>query len=80
MNNASPSRISVSGPLTSTELISAETYWIRVVQIEAFPLEVAALQENRPLPSSSGIRRLLPFIGPQGTMRVGGRLQELNAS
>lgn len=80
MNNASPSRISVSGPLTSTEVTSAETYWIRVVQIEAFPLEVAALQENRPLPSSSGIRRLLPFIGPQGTMRVGGRLQELNAS
>lgn len=80
MNNTLQSCDSVSGPLTSTELTSAENYWTRVVQLEAYRLDVAALQENRPLPSNSSVRRLLQFIGPQGLLRIGGHLQKLNAS
>lgn len=52
----------------------AETWVIREVQEEAFPNEVHALKQERPLPVKSKLRPLTPWLDELGVMRVGGRL------
>ena len=56
-NVRSPTRVQ-SPPLTVSELITAETYWLRLFQRESFPLEVEKLKGEFPLPKNS---KLLPF-------------------
>lgn len=49
------------------------------MQEDSFPIEVQALQKGLPLPSTSPVLRLCPFMDEDGLLRVGGQLQELHA-
>jgi len=63
--------------LTDTELKIARTYWVRVVQEEAFTAELRSLRKNIPLPRQSNIARFNPFL-EVGFIRLCGRLQCAN--
>ncbi|XP_064458861.1 uncharacterized protein LOC135369129 [Ornithodoros turicata] len=80
LRNASLHTTSSSGPLTAAELCEAELYWIRFVQRSAFPSEVATLEVGQSVESASSILTLQPFLDKKGLLRVGGRLQALDAS
>ena len=61
--------------LTVVELIAAENYWISIVQKESFPEELDLLRAKLPLPKSSCLLPLRPFLDEsQSILRVGGRL------
>jgi hypothetical protein len=47
---------------------------IRSAQLECYPEEMMALEQNRLLKSSSRLLKLSPFIDKVGVLRVGGRL------
>ena len=59
--------------LTTSELFSAELYWIRHSQEHSFPEEVASLNLKKSLPERSPILVLHPFMDSSGIIRVGGR-------
>ncbi|KAH7947276.1 hypothetical protein HPB52_009136 [Rhipicephalus sanguineus] len=69
-----------SGTLTTLELEEAERYWLRVVQDQYFGAEIRLLEKEKRLPSTSWVLRLAPFLDTNGLLRVGGRLDLLNAS
>ena len=56
------------------ELAAAQHVVIQSVQSEAFPLELSCLKSRRPIPKTSTICGLNPFIDTDGLIRVGGRL------
>ncbi|XP_061170566.1 uncharacterized protein LOC133179906 [Saccostrea echinata] len=59
-----------------TEFIKqAENQIVRAVQRDMYPRETEALMEGRPIPRTSSILKLAPFIDDQVIIRVGGRLQ-----
>lgn len=45
------------------------------VQVRNYHQEIAALTANHPIPRSSSLIKLSPFIGKDGLLRVGGRLE-----
>ena len=59
--------------LSSAELTAAESYWISLTQCQAFSLEIESLRKGEPIPKSSRIFSLHPFIDETGLLRVGGR-------
>ncbi|XP_064469621.1 uncharacterized protein LOC135384345 [Ornithodoros turicata] len=77
-NNVRSARPSVSGPLTLEEITHVENFWIRRVQAEAFPHEVAALSKGNVVKPSSSLHAFQLFLDANGIMRVGGRLHQLN--
>ncbi|GFU34433.1 hypothetical protein NPIL_626691 [Nephila pilipes] len=60
--------------LTAEELQKAKDYWILNVQQQCFHVEMEALKNNRPLPTTSKIARFNPFL-KNNQIRLGGRLQ-----
>ena len=68
-------RIRHSGALTTEELQKSERFWIREVQHSAFSTELDTLRKGKPLPRSSKLITLRPFIDKEGLLRVGGRLE-----
>ena len=60
-------------PLSTIELKEAECYWIGVIQNAHFHEEISALEKQSPLPPSSCLKALRPFIDTKGLLRVGGR-------
>lgn len=73
-NVRSPTRVQ-SPHLTVSELITAETYWLRLIQRESFPLEVENLEGGFPLPKNSKLLPFRPFWDEDlSLLRVGGRL------
>ena len=60
---------------TSNELKTAKMDIIRIVQSQAFPEEIKHLKENRNVKVSSSIAKFNPFIGENGLVRVGSRLE-----
>ena len=76
VKNAHPSSTSESCPhLTVTELISAENYWISIVQEECFAEEVELLKTGLPLAKNNRFLPLRPFLDkPLALLRVGGRM------
>ncbi|XP_062604471.1 uncharacterized protein LOC134266272 [Saccostrea cucullata] len=55
-----------------TELITqAENQILRAVQLDTYPRETEALMDNRPIPRTSSILKLAPFIDDEGIIRVG---------
>ncbi|XP_062587767.1 uncharacterized protein LOC134249430 [Saccostrea cucullata] len=61
-----------------TELIKqAENQIVRAVQLDTYPRETEALMDGRPIPRTSSILKLAPFIDDEGIIRVGGRLQDI---
>ncbi|KRZ66287.1 hypothetical protein T10_2980, partial [Trichinella papuae] len=61
--------------LTSGEIITAEKYWLKIVQREAFHDELQVLQNGRPLTMENRLKPLDPFLDEDGLLRVGGRLR-----
>ncbi|GFS68325.1 uncharacterized protein NPIL_139361, partial [Nephila pilipes] len=61
--------------LTAEELQKAKDYWIlNEKQQQCFHVEMEALKNNRPLPTTSKIARFNPFL-KNNQIRLGGRLQ-----
>lgn len=65
----------VKGPLTPKEIDDACQQLARAAQHDAFRSELELLQRNSTLPNNSKIKTLYPFLDSNGTLRVGGRLQ-----
>ncbi|KRZ08573.1 hypothetical protein T4B_14298 [Trichinella pseudospiralis] len=61
--------------LTSEEMITAEKYWLKIVQRNEFHDEIQILQNGRPLPKENRLKTLDPFLDEDGFLRVGGRLR-----
>ena len=64
--------------LTAAELSTAELALIRNVQAAAFASEISALTHHKCVGSRSRLSQLAPFIDPDGLLRVGGRLKQIN--
>ena len=60
---------------TPDELKIAETDILRIVQSQAYPEEIKDLKESRNVKISSSIAKFNPFIGENGLVRVGSRLE-----
>ena len=60
--------------LSISELNAAETAIVKIVQRQAFKQEIADLQEDKGVPTTSIVRSLNPLLDAQGVLRVGGRL------
>ena len=61
--------------LTVSELVAAERYLLTLCQWSYFSAEIAALKAKHPLPSSSCLLPLNPFVDSDGVLCVGGREQ-----
>ncbi|KAJ8937951.1 hypothetical protein NQ318_013208, partial [Aromia moschata] len=59
-------------PLSAEDLHNALMYLVKIVQSEAFTLEIAAIRDKRLCPKY--LQKLSPFIDNEGILRVGGRL------
>ena len=57
-----------------SELNSAETAIVRIIQRQAFRREIAKLQGGKEVPATSPLRSLNPLLDDRGLLRVGGRL------
>ncbi|XP_011687752.1 PREDICTED: uncharacterized protein LOC105449960 [Wasmannia auropunctata] len=64
-----------SASLQPDEIDKAKFYWLRSIQADMFPLELAALSRQSPLPKSSSLSSLNPYLDSDGLLRVGGRLR-----
>ncbi|GFV79136.1 integrase catalytic domain-containing protein [Trichonephila clavipes] len=73
-NNVNKSKLTLSGPLSATDIDQAETKLIRMVQEQVFLAEIKSLQSKGVVSPSSKLRNLNPFIDSDGLLRVGGRL------
>lgn len=63
--------------LTRSELIAAQTFWMKRVQAEYFQAELKlCAAPDATLPRGSQLVGLAPFIHTDGLLRVGGRLQK----
>lgn len=71
-----PKKVSIS------DLRDAENILVRCAQKESFSSELEYLRQkpNSPLPKTSNLRKLAPILGPDGLLRIGGRMQNSNAS
>lgn len=65
--------------LSVEDLRRAEWATLRYVQRQAFPEEIERLERQESVSNRSVLSALDPFIGEQGLVRVGGRLQECTA-
>lgn len=72
--NCSKNSNRVGGPLTPQELNNALLVVIRRVQAKSFAFEINCLKNDKSN-IKSGLASLHPFLDKDGTMRVGGRLQ-----
>ncbi|XP_018908497.2 uncharacterized protein [Bemisia tabaci] len=61
-----------TGPLIPAEFKAAERVTVRKAQIDSFKDDIKRLKANKE--SSTRLRRLNPFLDPDGLIRVGGRL------
>lgn len=64
-----------SPTLTTAQISSAEDLLVRLAQADAFRAELKDLQKGKMISKHSPICVLNPFLDPQGTLRVGGRLR-----
>lgn len=62
-------------PITRTEWEAAEAVWFGRMQKRAFSAELKACERGRNLPKKSRLSGMMPFVGEDGLLRVGGRLQ-----
>ena len=62
------------GELSSDELAAARVNLYRSVQMDSFAPEVDMLRRGKPIPVTSPIYRLTPYLGEDGLMRIRGRL------
>ncbi len=60
--------------MSPLELREATVVIIRLIQQDMYPLEYKALPKEKGLPPKSSLLSLNPYLGPDGLLRVGGRL------
>lgn len=68
----------IIGEITVNEIEDALKRIVKNVQSVDFALEIYAFSKNRPLPKSSRLTTLCPFLDNDGVLRVGGRLNHSN--
>ncbi|GFX90062.1 integrase catalytic domain-containing protein [Trichonephila clavipes] len=73
-NNVNKRKLTLSGPLSATDIDQAETKLIRMVQEQVFLAKIKSLQSKGVVSPNSKLRNLNPFIDSDGLLRVGGRL------
>ncbi|GFX78607.1 integrase catalytic domain-containing protein [Trichonephila clavipes] len=73
-NNVNKRKLTLSGPLSATDIDQAETKLIRMVQEQVFLAEIKSLQSKGVVSPNSKLKNLNPFIHSDGLLRVGGRL------
>ncbi|GFT66154.1 integrase catalytic domain-containing protein [Trichonephila clavipes] len=73
-NNVNKRKLTLSGPLSATDIDQAETKLIRMVQEQVFLAEIKSLQSKGVVSPNSKLRNLNLFIDSDGLLRVGGRL------
>lgn len=66
---------STSTTVSTTEILFVQTRLIVTSQKASFPEEYHALSDNKPIPKSSSLLNLNPFIDKDGLMRLCGRLE-----
>ncbi|XP_064475231.1 uncharacterized protein LOC135389144 [Ornithodoros turicata] len=69
---------SIDGPLSMEEIENAKNYWLRHVQVTAFPEEYQTLKAAKSLKRRHFMQKYRPFLDENGIMRVEGRLQMAN--
>ena len=80
LNNCKTHMKKLSGPLTSDEWENAKVKLLYCTQRETYPQEIAALLRNKPLPKTSNLVKLDPFLDSQGLLRIKGRLENAELS
>lgn len=70
-----PAIFSTRDPLTPAELKAALLRWVKHTQQVFFISEIQTLRTAQPLPGSSSLFRLVPFLDSDGLLRLRGRLQ-----
>ncbi|XP_044174392.1 uncharacterized protein LOC122958023 [Acropora millepora] len=63
------------GPLSVEELMSAEEFWIKKAQAQAYFDDLTRLAAGKEVHCSSDLRSLYPYTDEKGILRVGGRLK-----
>ena len=66
------------GPITAQEYDFALLRLVKLNQQYHYQKEIACLERNKPIPPSSSIRLLCPFLDKNGFLRITGRLQNAN--
>ena len=56
----------------AADLVVAEEHLLRWIQAKHFPSDISALERSKPVPRSSRVRRLSPYLDAKGVLRVGG--------
>ncbi|XP_055528038.1 uncharacterized protein LOC129720575 [Wyeomyia smithii] len=69
-----PSPNPVQRYLSVEQLAQTKNVLIQLAQSDGFPAELKDLREGKSVDKRSKIRRLNPFLDPEGVLRVGGRL------
>lgn len=59
----------------ASEIKYARLCWYRWLQAQLFPQELKCLKNNQPVPNSSPLSRLFPFLDGNSLIRVTGRLE-----
>ena len=80
LSNHRGCELSLSPSLSILELTTAEHYCILLSQRDHFATEVSLLKAKKPLPSSSCLCPLHPFLDSNDILRVGGRESNSNLS
>ena len=62
-------------PLTTSELQTAESHWIKIIQVTHFESDLGSIQGRHALSKSSSLLPLQPFLDASDILRVGGRKQ-----
>ena len=66
--------------LSTSELMSSETYWPSFIEQQAYVTEIEALKCKDALPKSSRLFTLHPFLDSSNLLRVGHRSQNAQMS
>ena len=80
LKNGRPSPDDRTRHLSGAEVTAAEHWLLKEAQKTSFPQAKHALEKNKPLPKSSKIRSLNPWLDKEGLLRVGGRLSNSSLS
>ena len=62
--------------MSANEIRDSSLFWVRYVQTQVFNHEIDSLKTGKPLTTKLPLKKLNPFIGGDGIIRLGGRVQQ----
>ena len=62
--------------MSANEIRESSLFWLRYLQTQVFSHEIDSLKTGKPLTTKSRLKRLNLFIGSDGIIRLGGRVQQ----